>query len=99
MATDAPALLPRVSATRARPSIGRIVLTGLVVGWFALLILVPTAAIAREAFAEGVRPLVASLAKPEALRAFRMTLITTLCATVANTIFGVAFAVVLVRHK
>ena len=76
-------------------SIGRRILIGLVLGWFALLILVPTGAIAKEAFADGIRPLIASLAKPEVLRAFRLTLITTACATVANTVFGLAFAIVL----
>ena len=88
----------RVAARRGS-ALGRVILISVVLGWFALLILVPTAAIAREAFAEGFRPLVASLWRTEVINAFKLTLITTAFATVANTIFGVAFAIVLVRQK
>lgn len=80
-------------------AIGRRVLIGLVVGWFALLILVPTLAIAKEAFSRGISPLIASMNKPEVVSAFRLTLVTTVFATVANTIFGLALALVLVRQK
>lgn len=89
----------QVGASPARSAIGRRILIGLVLGWFALLILVPTGAIVRAAFANGFIPLVDSLKKPEVLNAFRLTLITTLFATIANTIFGLAFAIVLVRQK
>jgi sulfate transport system permease protein len=89
-----------IAGLRRKPSRwGSRLLIAAVLGWFALLILVPTAAIAKQAFAQGVSPLFASLAKPEVLNAFRLTLITTVCATVANTIFGLAFAVVLTRQK
>jgi sulfate transport system permease protein len=70
-----------------------------VLAWFALLILVPTAALAKEALTGGLRNLFGALLKPEVLRAFRLTLLTTAVATVANTIFGLAFAIVLVRQK
>ncbi len=97
MSTDAP--FRHVAAVSTGSAIGRRLLIGLVLGWFALLILVPTGAIAKEAFAKGIRPMFTSLGKPDVLNAFRLTLITTLCATVANTIFGLAFALVLVRQK
>ncbi len=89
----------RPVANRRGSALGRRLLIGVVLGWFALLILVPTAAIAREAFAHGIGPLVRSLNKPEVLSAFRLTLITTVAATVINTIFGLAFAVVLTRQN
>ena len=91
-----------VGRTVVRPrgsALGRRVLIAAVLGWFGLLILVPTAAIAREAFADGIGPLVKSLAKPEVVHAFTLTLVTTAVATVVNTIFGLAFAVVLTRQK
>ena len=41
----------------------------------------------------------AALAAPEAWRAFNLTLAITAAATVVNTIFGLAFAIVLVRQR
>lgn len=89
----------RTVVRRHRRALGRWVLTGAVLGWFALLILVPTFAIAREAFKDGVRPLFESLARPEVVHAFQLTAITTAVATIVNTIFGLAFAVVLTRQR
>ena len=79
--------------------LGPRLLTAAVVGWFALLILVPTAALVRGAFAGGLAPFWQAMASVDALRAFRLTLGITLVATLVNTVFGVAFAVVLVRHR
>jgi sulfate transport system permease protein len=79
--------------------LGRWLLTGIVVGWFALLILVPTVALARQAFAAGLVPLGRALASAEFLQVFGMTLAITLLATVVNTLFGVCFALVLVRQR
>ena len=83
---------------RRRP-IGRWLLTGAVVAWFALLILVPTLALLRAALARGFGPFATAVASPDAQRAFALTLWITLLATAVNTVFGLAFAVVLVRHK
>src|SRR5688572_20880337 len=87
------------SRSRAPNSAARIFLTTIVLGWFALLILVPTLALVRQALAGGLRPFVAALASADAQRAFGLTLGITAVATLVNTAFGLAFAVVLVRHK
>jgi sulfate transport system permease protein len=79
--------------------VGRWLLTGFVLGWFALLILVPTVALARQALAGGWRPFVEALESADVRRAFRLTLGITVLATILNTVFGLAFAMVLVRHK
>jgi sulfate/thiosulfate transport system permease protein len=79
--------------------LGRWLLIGAVLGWFALLILVPTVALVRQAFAGGLGPFVAALTAPEVRRPFALTLGITVLATAVNTVFGLAFAVVLVRHK
>lgn len=92
MATDT---LP---ARRRRP-IGRWLLIGAVVAWFAVLILVPTLALVRAALARGIGPFIEALASPDAQRAFALTLWITLLATLINTVFGLAFAIVLVRQK
>ena len=74
-------------------------LTAAVLGWFALLILTPTLALVRGAFASGFAPFWEAITSADAQRAFRLTIGITLTATVLNTIFGLAFAVVLVRHR
>lgn len=74
-------------------------LTAAVLAWFALMILAPTFALAQRAFAGGLRPFWEALIAPDLRRAFGMTLAITAVATVVNTLFGVALAVVLVRHK
>ena len=68
-------------------------------GWFALLILVPTVALLRQVLAGGLRPFFETLATPEVRRAFGLTLGITALATVVNTVFGIAFALVLVRQR
>ena len=80
-------------------ALGRRLLIAAVVGWFAILILVPALALVRGALAGGLAPFVAALAAPEARRAFGLTLAITVSATLVNTIFGLAFAMVLVRHQ
>ena len=85
--------------SKRKHSLGHHLLTIAVVGWFMLLILVPTATLIKEAFAAGWRPLVEALNTDQVRHAFTLTIITTAFAAVINAIFGLAFAVVLVRHK
>jgi sulfate transport system permease protein len=70
-----------------------------VLGWFALLILVPSLALLRTVLAGGVRPFALSLTTPEVRRAFGLTIGITVAATLINTIFGMALALVLVRQR
>ncbi len=79
--------------------IARRVLIGAVWVWFGLLILAPTLALARAAFSGGLAPFWNAVASPEARRAFGLTLWVTLFATLINTVFGIAFAIVIVRHR
>lgn len=79
--------------------IGRWLLIGAVLGWFALLILVPSLALLRQVVQGGMRAFFETLATAEVGRAFLMTLGITAIATVVNTVFGVALALVLVRQK
>lgn len=78
---------------------GRRALIGIVLIWFGALILAPTVALVRAAFAAGFSEFVAALSSPEAVRSMGLTLGITLAATAVNTVFGVTFAVVLVRHR
>jgi len=74
-------------------------LTAAVVGWFALLILVPTLALARVALAGGFRPFWDALLSADARRSFGLTIGITALATAVNTLFGLTFAMVLVRQR
>lgn len=83
---------------RSNP-LARRLLIGAVWIWFGLLILAPTLALTRAAFSGGLRPFWDAIASPEARRAFGLTLWVTLFATLINTVFGIAFAIVIVRHR
>ncbi len=85
--------------TRAPVLSPRSLLIFLVVGWFAALILVPSLALAKKAFDGGFRPFWDALISSDARRAFGLTISITLAATVVNTLFGLAFAMVLVRQR
>jgi sulfate/thiosulfate transport system permease protein len=111
MATDAfvmparqeprpPGGIPHSSTAAGRTwPVGRRLLTAAVLGWFALLVLVPTAALLRQVVAGGLRPFFTTLGQPEVVRAFGLTLGITAIATLVNTVFGIAMALVLVRHR
>jgi sulfate transport system permease protein len=103
MVTDTMSVPSRTISLSARERrawpIGRWLLIGAVLGWFALLILVPTVALLRQVVLGGGRAFFETLATAEVRRAFLMTLGITALATVVNTVFGVALALVLVRQK
>ena len=77
----------------------RTFLVAVVVGWFAVLILVPTLALAKKALEGGLQPFWDALLSPDARRSFALTLGITALATTVNTLFGLAFALVLVRQR
>jgi sulfate transport system permease protein len=104
MATDSqPALSHPVRPLRVVSSqswpIGRWLLIGLVLGWFAILVLVPSAALVRQVVGGGWKPFFHTLGSPAVIRSFALSLGIAAVATVINTIFGVILAIVLVRHK
>ena len=78
---------------------GRWLLTGAVLAWFAILILVPTLALVRQVAMGGLSPFFAALARPEVQRAFAMSLGITALATLVNTVFGIGLALVLTRQR
>src|SRR5215203_788645 len=63
------------------------------------LLVLPVALIIWRTFEDGLAPFVEALTSPSALHAFKVTLIVAAWAVVANTIFGVGVAVLLVRHE
>jgi sulfate transport system permease protein len=99
MAIDIAPQTRAVVVRRRQFPVGRWVLTAAVVGWFAVLILVPALALVRGALAGGFAPFLEALAAPEARDSFRLTMLITLGATLINTLFGLALAIVLVRQN
>ena len=75
------------------------ILMVLVLGWIALLVLLPLSGIVREVWTNGLSSLVELLRQPTALRAFMLTFWLTLGSVVINTIFGTMLSFILVRHS
>lgn len=78
---------------------GRRLLLGVVLVWFAVLILAPLGALVHATWQEGLANGVAALRQPVARHAFLLTLLTTVAAVVLNTVFGVLLALVLARQR
>src|SRR5271157_6151401 len=91
----APYLWPSVRSS----SLGRGLLVGAVLAWFAILILVPCLALVRQVFLGGLKPFLQALTRPDVQRAFGMSLGITARATVVNTVFGIGLALVLTRQR
>ena len=62
------------------------------------LLVLPVGLICWNTFAHGVSPVIESLSSPSTLHAFKVTAQVALFSVVANTIFGVGTAILLVRH-
>jgi sulfate transport system permease protein len=71
-------------------------LTALV--YLLFLLVIPIGLICWRTFEHGVGPFVEALTTPEALHAFKVTLVVALWAVALNTVFGVGTAILLVRH-
>jgi sulfate transport system permease protein len=77
---------------------GRIALRTVALGYLALVLVAPVGAIVWRTFARGLAPVWQSITTPDALHAFWLTVLIAAIAVPLNTVFGVACAVVLVRH-
>jgi sulfate transport system permease protein len=83
----------------APPRPARLLLRSVALGYLALLLVLPVAAVVWRAFSAGVAPVWQAVTAPDALHAFWLTALTAAIAVPLNTLFGVACAVVLVRHR
>jgi sulfate/thiosulfate transport system permease protein len=68
-------------------------------GYLALILVIPVGLIFFKAFEDGFMHAVDSVTTPEAIHAFYLTIVLVLIAVPLNTIFGIACAIVLVRHR
>lgn len=82
-----------------RENTGKWLLTGAVLLWFSLLVLLPLAGIIKETGKNGLTILVSTLSSPASRHAFRLTLMITFFAVVLNTILGTILALVFARQN
>jgi sulfate/thiosulfate transport system permease protein len=79
--------------------LGKYVLRFTALGYLALLLVLPVAMVFGRAFENGAGAAWASVTTPEAKHAFLITILITLIVVPANTIFGIACAIAIVRHR
>lgn len=82
-----------------RQNVGRWILTGFALSWFAVLILFPLWGIFKETVKSGLSTFVTSLSTPASMHSFMLTLIITTIAVVINTVIGTIMAVVFARQN
>jgi sulfate/thiosulfate transport system permease protein len=68
-------------------------------GYVLVLLLLPLAFIFYKTFEHGIAPPLEAITSPDGLHALKLTLITVAIAVPLNTVFGVACALLLVRHR
>lgn len=68
-------------------------------GYLLFLLVLPVGVICWRTFENGAGAVVESLTTPSAIHAFQVTLWVAIPAVIANTLFGVGVAILLVRHK
>jgi sulfate transport system permease protein len=66
-------------------------------GYLLLLVALPVGLVAWRTFEHGLGPISAALWRPAALHAFRVTILVAVLAVIANTMFGVATALLVAR--
>jgi sulfate/thiosulfate transport system permease protein len=79
--------------------LGRYLLRFTALGYLALLLVLPVAMVFRRAFENGADAAWDSVTTPEATHAFLITILITAIVVPANTVFGVACAIAIVRHR
>ena len=78
---------------------GRVARGAVVYGYLTALLVLPLAMLLWRTFEGGVATFLDALATPEALHALQLTVVVAAIAVPLNTVFGVAAAIVLVRHR
>jgi sulfate/thiosulfate transport system permease protein len=79
--------------------IGKYALRCAALGYLAVLLVAPVGYVFWKTFEHGVGPAWDAVTTPDALHALKVTLILTVIAVPANTIFGVLCAIAIVRHR
>ncbi len=78
---------------------GRRLLRVAALAYVAFLLLLPLVLVSWRTFEHGLGPVWDALSSPDAVHAFRLTLVVAAAAVVGNTVFGVTAAILLVRRR
>jgi sulfate/thiosulfate transport system permease protein len=71
----------------------------LALGYLAMLLLIPVGMILYKTLEHGLSPVWSAVTQPDSVAALRLTLEVTAISVVANTVFGILFALMMVRGK
>jgi sulfate transport system permease protein len=97
---EAPILAPAAARpARRRVPLGTVLLFAAVLGYLALVLVGPLAALAVRALETGPGPVIRAVTSPEALSGLWHSLIIVVITLVVNGTLGIAGAIVLVRHR
>ncbi len=70
------------------PAIVRWIVIGVALGFLAVFLAIPLAAVFVEALMDGIGPYFAAIAEPDAIAALKLTIVTAIIAVPANLVFG-----------
>jgi sulfate transport system permease protein len=79
--------------------VARYGLRTIALAYLLFLLVLPVGLICWTTFQDGVQPVIDALTTPSALHAFKVTAQVAVVSVIANTLFGVGVAVLLVRHE
>jgi sulfate transport system permease protein len=96
MATDPPAATPPAAGA---PRAARVGVRVLGLGYLGLLLLAPLAMIFYRTFEHGIGPVWTAVTQPNAIHAFWLSIEIVAITVPLNTVFGIAIAIVLERHR
>jgi len=79
--------------------VARVALRLAALAYLVFLLVLPVGIVVWRTFQSGIGPVWEALTQPNAVHAIQVTAMVAACAVVANTVFGVGVAVLLVRHR
>ena len=81
------------------PLWAKVLITTLVLGFLALVLLLPLAAVFAEAFRRGADAVVGAVSNPDAIAAIKLTLLTAAIAVPFNAVFGLCASWAVAKHE
>jgi sulfate/thiosulfate transport system permease protein len=84
---------------KARPTATRYALRTVALVYLLVLLMLPVGLIVWRTFAHGLTPVIDALTTDNAIHSFEVTLSVALWTVLANTVFGIGAAILLVRHN
>jgi len=79
--------------------VAKVALRVVALAYLGFLLVLPVGIVVWRTFQGGIGPVWEALTRPNAVHAVQVTVLVAACAVVANTVFGVGVAVLLVRHR